>query len=101
MPKLLPTFVFFRLRTTNFSRTKEDAAGSLRLIWKTILCGRERGGACSRGAEPRGPCEHGFQQHGVAPRQGRAEMNVTQGYGQRWAAYRPTKGLLFWAAAAG
>ena len=28
-------------------------------------------------------------------------MNATQGFGQRWAAYRPTKGLLFWAAAAG
>src|SRR3954462_9776009 len=28
-------------------------------------------------------------------------MNEAQSYGQRWAAYRPTKGLLFWAAAAG
>ena len=28
-------------------------------------------------------------------------MTATQGFGQRWAAYRPTKGLLFWAAAAG
>ena len=26
-------------------------------------------------------------------------MTATQGFGQRWAAYRPTKGLLFWAAA--
>ena len=28
-------------------------------------------------------------------------MNEAQGFGQRVAAYRPTKGLLFWAAAAG
>jgi GH24 family phage-related lysozyme (muramidase) len=28
-------------------------------------------------------------------------MTATQGFGQRWAAYRPGKGLLFWAAAAG
>ena len=28
-------------------------------------------------------------------------MDARQGLGQRWAAYRPTKGLLFWAAAAG
>src|SRR3954463_12110648 len=28
-------------------------------------------------------------------------MNTAQGFGQRVAAYRPTKGLLFWAAAAG
>ena len=28
-------------------------------------------------------------------------MDAAQGLGQRWAAYRPTKGLLFWAAAAG
>jgi hypothetical protein len=89
------------LSSTAFSRIKETAAGSLLLIWKTIPHGRERGDACSRGAEPRGPCEHGFQQHGIVPRQGRAEMNTAQGFGQRVAAYRPTKGLLFWAAAAG
>ena len=28
-------------------------------------------------------------------------MNAIQGFGQKWTAYRPTKGLLFWAAAAG
>ena len=28
-------------------------------------------------------------------------MGTTQGLGQRWANYRPTKGLLFWAAAGG
>ena len=28
-------------------------------------------------------------------------MIATPSFGQRWAAYRPTKGLLFWAAAAG
>jgi hypothetical protein len=28
-------------------------------------------------------------------------MNATPDFGQRWAAYRPSKGLLFWAAAAG
>jgi hypothetical protein len=28
-------------------------------------------------------------------------MNTAQGFGQRVAAYRPTKGMLFWAAAAG
>ena len=28
-------------------------------------------------------------------------MNAIQGLGQRWAAYQPTKALLFWAAAAG
>src|SRR3954451_14285838 len=101
MPKLLPMFAFFRLRAKNFSRTKEAAVGSLLLIWKTIPHGRERGGAGNRGPEPREPCEHGFQQHGIVPRQGRAEMNTAQGFGQRVADYRPTKGLLFWAAAAG
>ena len=101
MPKLFLRFTFFPLPLTDFSRTKKTAAGSLRQTWKIIPTGRERGGACDRGTEPRGPCERGFLQQGIVPQQGRSTMNATQGFGQRWAAYRPTKGLLFWAAAAG
>jgi hypothetical protein len=41
MPKLLPGFPFFPLPTNNFSRTKETAAKSLPLIWKTIPHGRD------------------------------------------------------------